>query len=322
MKKIYFTMMILILGSAYLYADEIYLKDNSVIQGKIITVTAKTIEYDPEGDIPYDTIDRSKVVKIVYDNGKEVVLNEKAFKKLKIDKEDNEYQGISTKKSNEKEMISGRRYRDSFLYIGLVGAIGTWDGDLYTKETRLSKEYTGHDDDDDFVHGAVYYGGLELDLMVPGRIKFGVKGRWLGVIQEDQGEGEPSEDYLFSYNTWQVGPVIDAIVFETRAVTFSFQFYGLYGKIYNGTLNAMPDIRSHGTVSMDRSQYHRHFRGYTWSTGGGPRITFERGFPITLGMNLNYTFAKFKFDNALPLYGSDHTSYGAVSVEFSAGFAF
>jgi hypothetical protein len=320
MKKISFTIMMLILGFAYLYADEIYLKDNSIVKGKIIKVTNSNIEYDPEGDIPFDVVEKLKVVKIVYDNGKEVVLDKKALKKMNAFKEDDEYRGGYPEVPDEKKGISGRRYRDSFIYIGLVGAIGDWDGDLQTKETRLSRKYTGKNDD--FDHGSFYYGGLELDLMVPGRVKFGVKGRLLNVFQDDSGEDEPNEDYLFYYYTWQVGPVVDAIMVETRTVTFSLQFYGLYGRIFKGDLNALPDLRDHGTVHMDKSQYHRHFNGYTWSIGGGPRITFERGLPITFGMNTSISFAKFKFKDSFPLYGSNHTSYGAFSIEFTAGFAF
>jgi hypothetical protein len=322
MKKISLTLMILILGFVYAYADEIYLKDGSIKNGKIITVTDLVVAYDPEGDIAYEVIKRSKVVKIVYDNGKEVVLDKKEFKKLNVDKTDNEYQEISTKKSNKKEMISERRYRNSFLNIGLVGAWGMYDGDICHKEDRLIDEYAGNEN---VGHsGGIFYGGFELDLMFPDILlgtKFGIKGRYLFASDDDE-EDDYDDGPLFSYQTLQVGPVLNPIIFETRVLTFTIQFYGLYGRIYNGTFNAMTGLRGRGLVNMSKSQYHTTFDGYTCSFGIGPHVIFEGSFPANLGINLNYTFAKFKFDKRLPVYNSDHTSYHAVSIEFAAGITF
>ncbi|GEM_PF-1357795 len=63
------------------FADEIFLNDGRVIKGKIIRVTDKNIEYDPDGPVPFDVFPRGQIVKIVYDDGTSVFLNENAGKR-------------------------------------------------------------------------------------------------------------------------------------------------------------------------------------------------------------------------------------------------
>lgn len=65
-----------VLWASVLTADEIHLNDGQVIRGKIVRVTERTIEYDPEGDEPFDVFPRGQILKIVYDSGKTVFLNE------------------------------------------------------------------------------------------------------------------------------------------------------------------------------------------------------------------------------------------------------
>ncbi len=77
MKKTVIVMFIFLWGSALL-ADEIHLNDGQVIRGKILKVTERTIEYDPEGDEPFDVFPRGQIMKIVYDSGRTVNLNEGA----------------------------------------------------------------------------------------------------------------------------------------------------------------------------------------------------------------------------------------------------
>ena len=77
MKKTVIVVFIFLWGSALL-ADEIHLNDGQVIRGKILKVTERTIEYDPEGDEPFDVFPRGQIMKIVYDSGKTVNLNEGA----------------------------------------------------------------------------------------------------------------------------------------------------------------------------------------------------------------------------------------------------
>jgi hypothetical protein len=77
MKRTMIVVLLLLWGSALL-ADEIHLNDGQVIRGKILKVTERTIEYDPEGDEPFDVFPRGQIMKIVYDSGRTVNLNEGA----------------------------------------------------------------------------------------------------------------------------------------------------------------------------------------------------------------------------------------------------
>lgn len=58
------------------YADEIHLNDGTVVRGAIIRITDKHIEYDPDGESPFDILPRGQIAKIVYDSGRVVELNE------------------------------------------------------------------------------------------------------------------------------------------------------------------------------------------------------------------------------------------------------
>lgn len=69
MKKIIFIVSFIFLFSVSLSADQIYLKDSTIIDCRIIQVTDTRVEYDPEGDIPFLTVGKDRVIKIIYDNG-------------------------------------------------------------------------------------------------------------------------------------------------------------------------------------------------------------------------------------------------------------
>ncbi|HPC39731.1 MAG TPA: hypothetical protein PLD91_02310 [Spirochaetota bacterium] len=53
------------------YADEIILKDGTVLKGTVIQVTDSAVEYDPEGPAPFDTVSRERISKIIYPGGRE-----------------------------------------------------------------------------------------------------------------------------------------------------------------------------------------------------------------------------------------------------------
>lgn len=57
-------------------ADTIHLKNGETLSGKILRVSETNIEYDPDGEIPFDTVRRDDVVKMVYSNGKSVIFSE------------------------------------------------------------------------------------------------------------------------------------------------------------------------------------------------------------------------------------------------------
>jgi hypothetical protein len=68
MKRVVITAFMILFGTS-LFADQIYLQDGSVIKGKIIQINEYDIEYKPETGRAFDVVDKSAVVKIVYDNG-------------------------------------------------------------------------------------------------------------------------------------------------------------------------------------------------------------------------------------------------------------
>ncbi len=57
-------------GKEIEFYDKIYMKDGSVLKGRIIKKSDEYIEYNPAGDIPYDKIDVSGILKITYKEGK------------------------------------------------------------------------------------------------------------------------------------------------------------------------------------------------------------------------------------------------------------
>ena len=75
MKK-YLIFAIITLFVSNSYSDEIHLRDGTVVKGKIIQLAPKYIEYDPEGDKPFDLLPRGQIIKIIYDDGKVINLFE------------------------------------------------------------------------------------------------------------------------------------------------------------------------------------------------------------------------------------------------------
>lgn len=63
---------ICILMSTSLMADEIYLSNGDVLRGNIIQITDDRVEYDPDGVRVFDVVEKNRVEKIRYDNGRVV----------------------------------------------------------------------------------------------------------------------------------------------------------------------------------------------------------------------------------------------------------
>ncbi len=72
MKKALFLLLIMLFGTAA-FADRIILTNGAMLKGKIIRVTGHDVEFDPEGPRAFDIVDKSAVVRIVYDDGKVVI---------------------------------------------------------------------------------------------------------------------------------------------------------------------------------------------------------------------------------------------------------
>lgn len=54
--------MIIMAAASLLYADRIHLRNSSIVEGKIIQITPKSVEYDPSGEKTFDVLPREEVV--------------------------------------------------------------------------------------------------------------------------------------------------------------------------------------------------------------------------------------------------------------------
>ncbi len=70
MKKLIIAVLALFTAQA-IYADEIILKDSTILKGTVIQVNENAVEYDPEGPAPFDTVSKDRISKIVYPGGRE-----------------------------------------------------------------------------------------------------------------------------------------------------------------------------------------------------------------------------------------------------------
>jgi hypothetical protein len=80
-----------------LRADTIFLKNGQTFSGKILRVTDANVEYDPDGPIPFDFVERENVLKLVYSNGRVV----------KMPSEKNSSAGLPVP-SSESPVLSGK----------------------------------------------------------------------------------------------------------------------------------------------------------------------------------------------------------------------
>ena len=61
--------------STNVYADEIHLVNGSILHGKVIDITEKNIEYNPDNSRPFDIIAKYKVKQIINNNGDVMRIN-------------------------------------------------------------------------------------------------------------------------------------------------------------------------------------------------------------------------------------------------------
>ena len=104
-----------ILFSSAVFADSIILKNGDLLSGKIIKINEASVEYDPDGEIPFDAVDISKVRKIIFTNGKII-----------------HFAG-NTEEDNYEE---GVHRHDGFFFRFLYGG-----GYLYSSLTSANDEY-------------------------------------------------------------------------------------------------------------------------------------------------------------------------------------
>lgn len=142
MKKLLFVLVLIIATSVW--ADEIHLSDGRVFKGKIIRVTVKHIEYDPEGEKPFDLLPRGQIEKIVYDDGKVVFLNEgkdapAIEKREEIIPEKEEKRDLKPVKRDDRGVQDDEitRHRHDGFFLRILNGFGYW--------LVVEKDYTGGD---------------------------------------------------------------------------------------------------------------------------------------------------------------------------------
>ncbi|MBN1532382.1 MAG: hypothetical protein JXA20_06950 [Spirochaetes bacterium] len=69
MKKTALTLLILF-TAATARADRILLRDMTVLEGTVIRITERAVEYDPAGDTPYGSVPRERVCSVRYNDGR------------------------------------------------------------------------------------------------------------------------------------------------------------------------------------------------------------------------------------------------------------
>ena len=316
------------------FADEIYLKDNTVLKGKILRVSEKNIEYDPEGDKPFDMVPRENAKKIVYDGGQTVLLEETV-----------ETAAAPAKTEKTPPVRQKGGYLDSYLYLGALAGFADASGSLRDRENRalhsqsLQYAYLTRFDRAGYLN---LRSGAEAMLMFPAikrlqyrgfdltGIKFGLKGRyvdayyWATAERHDVYGGSAGffDGYLLHYQNWAAGPSMN-LVFSPRNNAFSLvlETFVVGGTIIRGNLNAAPILRDAGAYWIDKHINSSRVGGYTITGGFGPRFALNKKVPIVFGLSLTYSYTQLRLHRVIPVYNDNdrRTSIEDVGVEFSLG---
>jgi opacity protein-like surface antigen len=75
-QKLLNTLIVITVSSSFLFADTINKKNGEELSGKILRITDKTIEFDPDGEIPFDIVTISEIENIVYSNGQKIYFSD------------------------------------------------------------------------------------------------------------------------------------------------------------------------------------------------------------------------------------------------------
>jgi hypothetical protein len=67
-----------------IFADTVKLKDGSEIKGRVLRITQQSIEIDPDGEIPFDLIQKEKADSIVFPDGRIMTLQQKEENKQPV----------------------------------------------------------------------------------------------------------------------------------------------------------------------------------------------------------------------------------------------
>lgn len=203
-------------------------------------------------------------------------------------------------------------FKDSFITFSALGVIVEYGdgGALTEKEEQLCRDYTGKEKTYIFLSGNSF--NFQLCIYIPYLVqiaedvslKFGLKGvDGIVSFKEEVGEtsdGTETRANLLEYSYWQIGPVF-SINLASDVVDLGIQFYSVYGRIYDGTIEAVPYMREHGYV-LNESYYKCGIKGYNIQIGVSPYLALNK-YPVYIFGDIHYTYTHIELDRNLPVYG-------------------
>jgi hypothetical protein len=311
---------IIILVSIYILAnaDEIYLKDSKIIKCKIIQINDNNIEYKELDGRPFFTLPKNQVLKIVYENGDFVLIDEssKIEKKPEIE--------------NPNQTVNlGNMYKSSFG-IFLFGSIGYPWGDILDAEHDMSYlrvTYTdGHQETGRPEHWLYYY-GLNGDFYVytNDTLKTGFRAKFLkGIIQQEINvgggnyESKQYDETLMDFNALMGGGILFWTPFTHKNVAFTSSI--TIGKLFYSKIKPMPILQKENSSQYPLPKKSYDVDGYVLNASFGAQYAFSM---IVLGLDIAYTQFYIEIENNpyKPLV-SDKTNIYAISLEIFAGVHF
>jgi hypothetical protein len=329
-----------------LFADIIYFKDGSAVNGNVLRVTDFEIEFSTK-EIPFDKQSRSNVLKIVYSNGKTVVFNEKAQStQLKNPQVTNPQQyGIIPVEDTVDPNAPGNGKRPPKYSINIFGGIGPVGGDIMKTE---KDKYQYPLPDDAYHTGEVsrpysnnLHAGIFMDRTVFDRsisknsyFTFGLRCiyTWEFVNQIIEKGYEETSPYahgdLMRFHSLGIGPVLSVFwaagetlkdwKFISETVDFGFtpKIFAVIGPIFAGTL-------APGTAAADAGLIQKlpttGFDGIKLSTGIGTEYNISW---FNIGSQFYYSKCWITTKGRVYSDISRHTSLNIFSIDLYLGVNF
>lgn len=340
MKTILYLIIFLFSGFIELFADEIYLKDNRIIECEIIQITADVIIYKLIDLDQKQVIVRENISKIINPEGNEIQISDTQL--------NSQPSATDEKKSEEYKFelftLSGG-FIDSYIRLGVTGGIGAVWGDLHRKENQSYNRYINQaktypvypNGSSKREYHYRFISGYDFAIFLPAikipraysfalmGVKFGITANYIysTTKQDLEDESLKDTDYyrtLLKYRTLNIGPEVNFIIGPiSNTVNLVFRCFSLGGRIHKGEITALPCLREAG-LSLNKSEYSANFDGYSATTGAGIRFVLNRAVPLITGFDVQYTYSKINFDKALPVYkGARSTSFSEIGLTFSLG---
>ncbi|MCP4137276.1 MAG: hypothetical protein GY754_40285 [bacterium] len=313
--------------------DTLYLTDNSVIQGKIIQVGTKNIEYNPVGEKPFAVISKDRVSRIKYSDGTVVPVSE-------------ELQEPEKEAPFEEDVLPRKGgFLESRVRIAGFASVLLSYGDIEDKEKELyNANISGLNQTAGRNYKTTYnpfhFGG-EVDVMLYTSrfiqkkgfdltgLQFGVKGGYLfyhsyqGIYEYNNSSyaSQQSSGTMMQYHSWFAGPMMNFVLSPRNDIfNMIIHCYGVYGRVIDGSITAAAALRD-ANIGFLPSQYTSDIdTGFYFKAGAGPHFVLNKGFPVTVGFNVIYSYSKMNFKNPISLYDANKKDYSAHEWGFELAF--